>query len=101
MKKYSLILCFISILFYITACTITPTPKQEMEHGTAMTAHAGNDKSVDVHLYTIAFNQPTVKTGQEASLEFAITEKDSGKKVTMNPDKYSVYGNISTLVSEG
>jgi hypothetical protein len=81
MKKYSLILCCVLILSYITACT--PTPKQEMKHGTAMTAHAGNDKSVDVHLYTIAFNQPTVKTGQETSLEFAITEKDSGKKVTM------------------
>lgn len=80
MKKYSLILYCVLILSYITACT--PTPKQEMEHGTAMTAHAGKDKSIDVHLYTIYFNQPTAKTGQEASLEFVITEKDSGKPVT-------------------
>ena len=88
MKNHSSILILITALILIVACTAKPIQKTDqmsmegMAHGTAITAHAGNDKSADVHLYAVNFNQPVAETGQEASLEFKITEKESGKPTT-------------------
>jgi hypothetical protein len=73
-------------LTLIIACNpIKPTQTELMEgmqHGAAIKAHAGDYKSIDLHLYTIKFNKPVAQTGQETSMEFKVTEKKSGKPVT-------------------
>ncbi len=48
----------------------------------AMTAHAGNKDSVDIHMYKVGFTRPEVQSGKETLLTFAINEISSGKPVS-------------------
>ena len=87
MRNDLLILILIAVVVLMIACAPAKSTQKTdamegMQHGAAMKAHAGNYKSVDAHLYTIKFNQPAAQTGQEATLEFKITEKDSQKPIT-------------------
>src|SRR3989344_2262463 len=52
-----------------------------MQH-MAMTAHAGNRNSVDVHMYKAGFIRPDVQPGKEDMLKFTISELQSKKPVS-------------------
>lgn len=79
MRNYLLIL----IAVLMVACAPrTDIAMEGMQHVAVMKVHAGKYNSVDAHLYTIKFNQPAAQTGQEVTLEFKITEKDSQKLIT-------------------
>ena len=87
MRNDLLILILITVVVLMIACAPAKSTQKtdaigDMQHGAAMKAHAGKYKSVDAHLYAIKFNQPAAQTGQEATLEFKITEKDSQKQIT-------------------
>ena len=80
MRNYLLIL--IVVLLMVACAPRTDIAMEGMQHGAVMKVHAGKYNSVDAHLYTVKFNQHAAKTGQETTLEFKITEKDSQKPIT-------------------
>lgn len=52
-----------------------------MQH-MAMTAHAGNRNSVDVHMYKVGFVMPDIQPEKDALLKFTINDINSKKPVT-------------------
>ena len=52
-----------------------------MQH-MAMTAHAGNRNSVDVHMYKVGFLRPTIQPRKEALLKFTINDLQSKNPIS-------------------
>ena len=70
---------------YLAKVGVDETHDENMDgmmHGEPMKAHAGEQKSTDIHQYRVQFDHPALETGKEMELAFTILDLDSGKPVT-------------------